>query len=256
MTREQYANLSPAERKDFLGAMSAEEIQTFLHSPVHGEKQFEDSLKPPPEELPVEEAKTNNVAAYSKKQLSKEGSYVAWGIIIITIFLASIAILANKRDSIKSGTEDDTNSSLSQKANLSIQVAVKFKNGDVKPITKCGFAICTTSLRALILETSFSEGNNPVGSFFSFEQNSSVYDAQKINDGRQIVNKMKASIVGALMTDFSGKASTTGIKPGFYFLVGETRDVGNAGILWDMPITLSVGDNTLLIDQSDAAYVY
>jgi antitoxin component of RelBE/YafQ-DinJ toxin-antitoxin module len=63
----------------------------------------------------------------------------------------------------------------------------------------------------------------------------------------------ESHLVKETTTDFEGRAHFDDLKPGQYWLLGmsETR---RAFALWDVPVTLSRGTNTLLVDQNNAMY--
>ncbi len=71
-------------------------------------------------------------------------------------------------------------------------------------------------------------------------------DCQRINDA------VKAGAISAARADMSGAANLPGVPPGTYYLMISTR-IGNQVFVWDHPIQLHVGANSLALDQGSAS---
>lgn len=63
----------------------------------------------------------------------------------------------------------------------------------------------------------------------------------------------ESRLVKQTTTDFEGRARFEDLKPGQYWLLGMT-ETRRAFALWNIPINLTRGTNTLLIDQNNAMY--
>jgi hypothetical protein len=63
----------------------------------------------------------------------------------------------------------------------------------------------------------------------------------------------ESHLVKELTTDFEGRGLFTGLKSGHYWLMGIT-ETRSAFTLWNVPIQLARGENTLLLDQNNALY--
>lgn len=86
------------------------------------------------------------------------------------------------------------------------------------------------------------------------DKNLSDADAKKhLNTIENARPFWESHLVKETTTDFEGRAHFDDIRPGQYWLLGiaETR---RAFALWNVPVTLSRGTNTLLVDQNNAMY--
>ena len=71
-------------------------------------------------------------------------------------------------------------------------------------------------------------------------------DCQKINDA------IKAGAISAARADMSGSATLPGVPPGTYYLMISAR-IGNQSYIWDHPVELRPGANSLTLDQRSAS---
>jgi hypothetical protein len=71
-------------------------------------------------------------------------------------------------------------------------------------------------------------------------------DCQKINDA------IKAGAISAARADMSGLATLPGVPPGTYYLMISAR-IGNQTFIWDHPVQLHSGANSLTLDQRSAS---
>jgi hypothetical protein len=71
-------------------------------------------------------------------------------------------------------------------------------------------------------------------------------DCQKINEA------IKAGAISAARADISGSATLPGVPPGTYYLMISTR-IGNQSFVWDHPVQLRSGANSLTLDQRSAS---
>jgi hypothetical protein len=71
-------------------------------------------------------------------------------------------------------------------------------------------------------------------------------DCQKINDA------IKAGAISAARADISGSATLPGVPPGTYYLMISAR-IGNQSFIWDHPVQLRSGANSLTLDQRSAS---
>jgi hypothetical protein len=73
-------------------------------------------------------------------------------------------------------------------------------------------------------------------------------DCPKINDA------IKAGAISAARADMSGSAAVPGVPPGTYYLMISVR-IGNQSLIWDQPIQLRSGANSLTLDQRSASLI-
>jgi hypothetical protein len=71
-------------------------------------------------------------------------------------------------------------------------------------------------------------------------------DCQKINAA------IKAGAISAARADASGSATLPGVPPGTYYLMISAR-IGNQPFVWDHPVQLRTGANSLTLDQRSAS---
>jgi hypothetical protein len=86
------------------------------------------------------------------------------------------------------------------------------------------------------------------------DKNLSDADAKKYLDAIEKARPFwESHLIKETTTDFEGRANFDALKPGQYWLLGIT-ETRRAFALWNVPVTLSRGTNTLLVDQSNAMY--
>jgi hypothetical protein len=71
-------------------------------------------------------------------------------------------------------------------------------------------------------------------------------DCPKINDA------IKAAAISAARADMSGAAALPGVPPGTYYLMISAR-IGTQSFVWDGPVQLKPGANSLRLDQRNAS---
>jgi hypothetical protein len=66
---------------------------------------------------------------------------------------------------------------------------------------------------------------------------------------------MQSSVAGKAQFDSTGHATLTpAVSPGSYYVSGSAR--GSGGVLvWDVKVELKSGDNSIVLDQSNAEVV-
>lgn len=60
-------------------------------------------------------------------------------------------------------------------------------------------------------------------------------------------------LVQSVQTDFSGKAVFNKLRPGKYWLLGQSETRAEFA-LWNVPVKVGLGKNTLLLDQNNSVY--
>jgi hypothetical protein len=66
---------------------------------------------------------------------------------------------------------------------------------------------------------------------------------------------IKQHAVQTVSTDFSGKAQFTDIKPGNYYITGLSGTRGGFAV-WNLPVEVKAGQNSVLLDQNNAATAF
>jgi hypothetical protein len=65
-------------------------------------------------------------------------------------------------------------------------------------------------------------------------------------------SELQSRAISTATTDFEGNGTFENISAGKYYLIGVTQTRGGIAI-WNLPV--NTGDQTILVDQSNAAYV-
>jgi hypothetical protein len=70
-------------------------------------------------------------------------------------------------------------------------------------------------------------------------------------DCQKILDAVKANAASAIRADANGSGTFSGVPPGTYYLMISAR-YNNQALVWDHPIQLSTGPNSLSLNQSNA----
>jgi hypothetical protein len=70
-------------------------------------------------------------------------------------------------------------------------------------------------------------------------------------DCQKILDAVKANAASAIRADANGSGTFPGVSPGTYYLMISTR-YNNQALVWDHPIQLNPGPNSLSLDQRNA----
>lgn len=73
-------------------------------------------------------------------------------------------------------------------------------------------------------------------------------------DCQKVMAAVTAQAASAARADANGKASFPGVTTGTYYLMISTR-YNNQPLVWDMPVHLKPGENSLTLDQANASLV-
>jgi hypothetical protein len=79
-----------------------------------------------------------------------------------------------------------------------------------------------------------------------------------LGDGQflgKALSAIKAHTVTTGTTDFAGKLELSGLKPALYFVYAITQ-TRRGHALWNVPIEIKAGRNTLTIDNTNAAIAF
>jgi hypothetical protein len=162
-----------------------------------------------------------------------------------------------------------------QETILSVEAALVLKSGDVKPIARTEFFLLNKNFETILQETKFNSAlpndlkdrfskRNPLRGFAviaMFVQGNSfndpVFKSKKDESNallQKTMNAIRYHTVYATITDFQGKAQFKNIKPGEYYLLGysEVDDI----VIWNLKTLVKSGQNSVVLDQKNAAPVY
>lgn len=170
-----------------------------------------------------------------------------------------------------------------QSGNLSLQVALVMKSGDVKPFARQQFLL----LRKSVLQIAQEQGlkSEPEYTPFpytvwskldSYERGMTNKTIEQLPEERiklleqtipnyrnfyqtdsviRIRAEMEKATIAKGQTGFDGKLEFQQIPPGNYFVFGYGKLAVNT-LLWDVPVTLKPGATTLVLDQQNAALTH
>jgi hypothetical protein len=156
---------------------------------------------------------------------------------------------------------------------LSIETALIFKSGDVKPVARTEFHLLDKNFETVLQESNFIsvlplelKGTLSKISLMkafallakSAEKNS--FDSPETTQRKavlilplaKVVEATKSHILHTVTTDFQGKATFNNIRPGEYFLFGYSS-MGGSLIIWNHKVNINEGTNSLVLDQNNAA---
>lgn len=146
---------------------------------------------------------------------------------------------------------------------LSFDTGIVFRSGDVKPVARTKFYLLDNSLVQILYGMKDGEGQtatNPrsiyVNYVFGIELGSTMESF--LITYNNIVTLLNPHIIQSVTTDFGGKATFKQVPPGRYYVLGYTKVgsqvMGKGSIVWDVKVDLSPGNNSLTLDQNNAAF--
>jgi len=75
--------------------------------------------------------------------------------------------------------------------------------------------------------------------------------ANRTPDCQKIMAAVNAAAASAARADANGKATFPGVAAGTYYLMISAR-YNNQPMVWDFPVQLKAGENSLTLDQANA----
>lgn len=186
-----------------------------------------------------------------------------------TIYLIFILTLLLFAQSCTNKSEEKSAEVLpKQEAVLSVEAALVFKSGDVKPVARTEFflldknfetilqesgymALITTSTLPQTVKDSFSKMDkiNSVRTFAAVIDNSEKIDVLQLPLAKAIATT-QSHIAYRATTDFQGKAQFKEVKAGEYYLFGYTK-VGESVAVWNVKTEVKEGQNSIVLDQNN-----
>ena len=139
-----------------------------------------------------------------------------------------------------------------QATTLSLEAGIIYQMGGNQPDARTEFMLLDQSLDTVLREGGISEGRTGVLSTYAFAVQ---YPSQFPGVAERAAQAIKAHLVSSVSTDFAGKAQFTDLKPGSYYLVGLTSTRKGFAI-WNLPVAVKAGQNSVFIDQNNAATAF
>jgi hypothetical protein len=148
-----------------------------------------------------------------------------------------------------------------QSGTLSLEAALVFRSGDVKPMARTVFYLLDDDL-AKILRSAGLRTSQRYGTMEDTDQNllfsfGSASKYPSLEGQTQFystaMEALKPHIKQSITTDFSGKATFQNVQSGNYFLMGF--GVTPRGfVLWNLAVEIKPGTTSITLDQNNAAF--
>jgi hypothetical protein len=145
-------------------------------------------------------------------------------------------------------------------ASLSIEAALIYQSGDVKPVARTVFYLLDADPIEILKKTGVQPVRSgeaaldadPARLVFSLAriQSSLCPDCERFRG--EAIKAIAPHIIKTATTGFDGRASFEGVKPGTYHFYG-VWSVGQNNVLWSHKQELKAGAMTLKLDQNNAA---
>lgn len=164
--------------------------------------------------------------------------------------------------------------SCSNQAVVSIEAALVFKSGDVKPVARTEFLLLDKNFEAILKESDFAaelppdlkellgklSQESPLKSFALIVKGTQMkMDLPQLQERKVVINAAltktltatKSHIVSHTTTDFQGKAQFKDVQPGEYYLFGYSS-AGESIAVWNIKTEVKSGQNSITLDQNNA----
>lgn len=148
-----------------------------------------------------------------------------------------------------------------QSAALNIEAGLVYRSGDSKPVARTEYHLLDKSAAAVIREagvklsnrTGGTEDNSDRGVMFSLGLTMAFREVSGSEGYDAAVAALKQHIIKSFTTDFGGKATIDGIPQGDYYVFGFYKSA-KGFVIWNVPVSLKPGSNSLTLDQNNADY--
>lgn len=149
----------------------------------------------------------------------------------------------------------------SQSGELSLEAALVFRSGDVKPMARTVFYLLDDDL-AKILRSAGLKTSQRYSTMQDTDQNllftfGSASKYPSLEGHAQFYSTateaLKPHIKQSITTDFSGKASFQNVPVGNYFLMGFGL-TPRGFVLWNVAVEIKLGSSSITLDQNNAAF--
>lgn len=139
-----------------------------------------------------------------------------------------------------------------QMGTLSIEAGIIYKMGGNQPVSRTEFMLLDQSLETILTEAGIPPRTTGVLSSYAFAM---LYPSQFPGVAEKAQAAIKQHAVQTVSTDFSGKAQFTDIKPGSYYVAGLSSTRKGFAI-WNLPVEVKAGQNSVFLDQNNAASAF
>jgi hypothetical protein len=143
-----------------------------------------------------------------------------------------------------------------QTSTLSFETGLVLRSGDVKPVARATFYLLDKDLETILRDSGFrGDEGFPILDTFALKYVSRQLETLRgasVTTFDSAMLAVKPHIVTSTTSDFGGKGQFTSVKPGTYWLF-HVSEVGRNTVLWNLKIDLKPGQNSVTLDQNNAA---
>lgn len=136
--------------------------------------------------------------------------------------------------------------------NLAMQAGIVYRMGGPQPVARTQFYLLKRDLADILLGAGLRPDKNMnIVETFGF---AARYQSLG-NYGRfyQIASQaIQQNVVATVTTDFTGVGQFVSVPAGAYYLMGYTQTRGGFA-LWNVPVAITTGQNSIVLDQNNAA---
>lgn len=168
----------------------------------------------------------------------------------ITLNLADVAILRFDEKASAENTQPSPNAT-----KLSFEAAIVYRMGGAQPVARTNFVLLDKSLDDILRESGITvdRGLTYASAYGFAVRFPDTKDAKKyLPTIQQLISQ---HTVSSTTSDFSGKGQFIDIKPGSYWILAVSQTRGGFAV-WNLPVTVKEGENTVTLDQNNAATAF
>jgi len=148
-----------------------------------------------------------------------------------------------------------TKKTVGARGTLSVEAGLIFKSGDVKPVARVEFHLLDADLKDILSGANLKpeiRTNLDLITTFAFALS---YQDLYQDTFQKSITAIKPHVVSSTTTDFQGKARFPAVKGGNYYLYGFTK-AGNSSVLWNLNVSIKGGQNSITLDNNNAAVAF
>ena len=140
------------------------------------------------------------------------------------------------------------------KASLQLSAEVQFLNNKNRPAGYTEFFLLQQDLDSVMKSSRIRiPSRQDIDSYAELWARSVQRGYRFPGVAASIRNALATSSLARIKTNSVGKANLANLKSGKYFVVGAST-LGQVGVVWSKPITLSAGSNQMILDLRDAEW--
>ena len=141
---------------------------------------------------------------------------------------------------------------------LSIEAALIYRSGDVKPVARTEFKLLDKSLSSILREAGL-QPDSRISSLMGGSSDDKLLNTYSwavtmsgLDDfATRASEAIKSHVIQTVVTDFTGKAAFSPVKPGTYYIVGTIRPP-NSHVTWNVETDLKPGESKVILDPNNA----